>query len=134
MQKRTHYLLSIAVGIFVLPAVMFYFSACHKNKDCKATITVTNATNGLPVVGASVMIAPPPPTGTLSSSAANFGSQQTQTGTTDGSGSITFTFKLPAILQATIVTLPVPYVSCVNCPALVQLQESSTVTKSVTVQ
>ena len=94
MQKRTHYLLSTAVGILVLPAVMFYFSACHKNKDCKATITVTTAA-GLPIIGASVIIAPPTG-GNLTSSAANYGSQQTQTGTTDGSGSVTFTFKLPA--------------------------------------
>lgn len=133
MSKRTHYKISLATGIFALLLVVLYSSACHKNKDCKATITVTTVA-GLPVAGAKVTIAPNQPNGTLSSSAANMGSQQTQTGTTDGSGSVSFTFKLPAILQATIVSLPSPYSSCVNCPALVQLQESSTVTKSVQVQ
>jgi len=126
MIKRTHYILSALVGIITLFSVAFYFSACKKNKDCKATITVTDATTGIPVLGAVVTMGPSQtaPQGNLSI--------QTQTGTTDGSGSVSFTFKLPAILQATVAP-PAPYTACVSCPALVQLEESKTVTKTIKV-
>ena len=127
MKKRTHYILSATIGVITLLAVVCYFSACKRNKDCKATITIVDATTGAPVLGAVVTMAP--------SQAAAQGnlSIQTQTATTDGSGSVTFTFKLPAILQAN-TSPPSPYTACVNCPRLVQLEEGKSVSATLKVQ
>jgi hypothetical protein len=123
MLKRAHYIITFAVGIITLFSIVFYSSACKKNKDCKATITVTDA-GGLPVAITSVTMAP-----TQSAPQGNL-TIQTQVGTTDGSGSVSFTFKLPAILQASVQS-PNPPNAIYN--ALVQLEEGKTVTKTIKV-
>ena len=128
MSKRPHYILIFAIGIITLFSVVFYSSACKKNKDCKATITVTNSMGG-PVFGATITIGPSQtaPQGSLAI--------QSQTGVTDGSGSASFTFTLPAILQASVVppvTVP-PMYSSGPFTGLVQLEEGQTVTKTIIV-
>ena len=65
--------------------------------------------------------APPPTNGNLTI--------QDQTGTTDGSGSVSFTFKLPAILQAD-VTSPAPFG---NATKLVKLEEGKKVSSTIKV-
>ena len=124
MSKRAHYIITFSVGIITLLSVVFYSSACKKNNDCKATVTVSDAT-GAPVLGATVTMSPTQtaPQGNLTI--------QTQTGTTDGSGSVSFTFKLPAILQASVAP-PAPY-SPGPVTGLVKLEEGKTVTKAIKV-
>lgn len=126
MSKRSYYILTFAFGVISFFSLLFYSSSCKKNKDCKATITVTDASTGAPVLNVAVTMAPSQsaPQGNLTI--------QTQTGTTDGSGSVSFTFTLPAILEAS-VTPPAPYTTCTTCPALVKLEEGKTVTKSIKV-
>lgn len=88
--------------LIVLAAFMLVFSAaCKRNKDCDVVINVVDLTTKAPIVGASVHLYPDPalnPTLTI----------QDQSGTTDGSGSVSFTFKLPAILKCD-VTAPAPF-------------------------
>ena|ERR1035437_3553074 len=125
MPKRTHYILIFAVGIITFFSFVFSTSSCKKNKDCKATITVVDST-GKSVIGAKVTMAPPQasPQGNLAI--------QTQTGVTDGSGSASFTFTLPAILQASVVP-PIPPYSSGPFTGLVQLEEGQTATKTIQV-
>ena len=83
----------------LLFAILLVFSsACHRNKDCDLVITVQDVTNNAPVVGATVKVHPSQPPPTNSTNLAD----QTQEGTTDASGVVKFTFKLPAILQADV--------------------------------
>lgn len=109
--------------LFVL--VFVFSSSCHRNKDCDLVLTVLDGTNNGPVVGATVDIGP------NQTSATNGTLQiQVQSGTTDGSGVATFTFKLPAILSAT-VTPPSPYTA--PAPTLIKLEEGRSVSKSIKV-
>jgi hypothetical protein len=126
MSKRAHYIITFSVGIITLLSVVFYSSACKKNKDCKATVRVSDASTGGPVLGVLVTLSPTQtaPQGNLSI--------QTQSGTTDGSGSVSFTFKLPAILQVSVKP-PAPYTTCASCPALIHLEEGKTVTQAIKV-
>ena len=106
----------------VLLTIILFSSACKRNKDCDVVINVAQVTTGVVVVGATVHLYPDPalnPTLTM----------QDQTGTTDASGSVTFTFKLPAILKAD-VTSPAPFG---NGTQLVKLEEGKQVSKTIKV-
>lgn len=120
--KKITYKKSLLLSALLFPLVFVFFSSCHRNKDCDLILNIQDGTNGGPVVGATVDIAPNQtnPNGTLQI--------QVQSTTTDASGVATFTFKLPAILSVT-VTPPAPYVSP---PAtLVKLEEGRSVTKAI---
>jgi hypothetical protein len=80
--------------IFLFSLTFLLTSSCHRNQDCTAVINVIDDSTSAPVAGATVHMYPPPSSANLSI--------QDQTSTTDGSGSVSFTFKLPAILQADV--------------------------------
>lgn len=110
---------------FVFLIFVFAFAslpACKRNKDCDVVITVVDGNTNAPVVGATVHLYIPPNTG------GNL-QQQDQTGITDGAGTVSFTFKLPAILQAD-VTPPAPYAPN---SALIKLEEGKQVSKTIKV-
>ena len=94
MIKNNPYKLVVVLALFF--AYVFIYSSCKKNKDCDAVINVTDDSLGIPVSGATVHMYPPPASANLNI--------QDQTGVTDASGSVTFTFKLPAILQADVTS------------------------------
>ena len=107
-------------------AIILFSTSCHRNKDCDVVINVADGNTGGPVIGATVHMyippgSPPPTNGNLQI--------QDQTGTTDASGSVSFTFKLPAILQAD-VTAPLPYS---NATKLVKLEEGKKVSATIKV-
>ena len=106
----------------LLFSVVFIFSSsCHRNKDCDLVLTILDAATNGPVVGATVHVYPKASTG------GNLQIQD-QTSTTDGAGVATFTFKLPAILEAD-VTPPAPYTA--PAPTLVKLEEGRSVSKAI---
>ena len=81
-------------------------------------VNVVDDSSGNPVSGATVHMYPPPTSANLSI--------QDQTQVTDASGSVSFHFKLPAILQAD-VTGNVRG----NGSALVKLEEGKQVSKTI---
>ncbi len=109
----------------LLFSVVFIFSSsCRRNKDCDLVLTIQDGVTNGPVVGASIQIAP-------NQTGANGNLQiQVQSSTTDAAGVATFTFKLPAILSAT-VTPPAPYTA--PAPTLVKLEEGRSVSKAIKV-
>ena len=113
----------ILLPLFFIVAFAFIFSSsCKKNKDCDAVITVLNGTTGARIYGATVHMYPPPSQNpTLD--------MQNQTGITDAAGTVSFTFKLPAILQAD-GTAPSSYNLKVG-GALVKLEEGKSVSKTI---
>lgn len=89
-------------------------------------INVVDGNTSSPVASATVHMyispnSPPATNGNLTI--------QDQTGVTDGSGSVTFTFKLPAILQATVT--PVATSTLTPGGALVKLEEGKQVSKTI---
>ena len=125
MKKGNNRKLLLFFALFI-PLMFSLFSSCRRNKDCTVTITVQDGSTGGPVAGASVRVGP-------SKTNANGTLQiQDQTATTDGSGIVTFTFKLPAILEAD-VTPPSPYTCALPsaCSGLVKLEEGKSVNKTL---
>ncbi len=107
-----------AVFAFVLLATTH--TSCKKDQNCYATLTVVDTLNA-PVQAATVKLncqqCNPP------------GSLQEQTGTTDASGKVSFTFRLPAILDVYIThPLHQPF------QGILKLEEGKTVEKTYTVQ
>lgn len=114
-------------SVIVFSAIAVTQSSCAKNTDCTVDIYVVDTTGNsgvqIPVVGASVKlyanINPP--------------GQVQATGTTDNSGHVHFTFKLPAIfdIQAsgtvTVATVPI----AMKGTGLVQLNVGGNATATV---
>jgi hypothetical protein len=121
--KRNSTLLPIYAFALLFSLVFIFSSSCRRNKDCDLVITLQDAVTNGPVVGATVWVHPKASTG------GNLQIQD-QTTTTDGAGVATFTFKLPAILEAE-VTPPAPYVA--PAPTLVKLEEGRSVSKAIKV-
>lgn len=108
--------------LFIVAFAFVFSSSCKKNKDCDAVITVIDGTNSAPIYGATVHLYPPPsqnPTLDI----------QEQTGITDAAGTVTFTFKLPAILQADAT--PPSTLSLKPGGQLVKLEEGKQVSKTI---
>ena len=108
---------------FLLAFAFIFSSSCKRNKECDAVINVVDEASGAPVSGATVHIFPnqTSPQGSLSS--------QDQSGTTDGSGSVSFHFKVPAILQADVAAG-----SGKKGTELVKLEEGKQVTKTIKIR
>lgn len=122
--KRNSARISFSSFALLFVLVFIFSSSCKRNKDCDLVLTIQDGTTNGPVVGATVEIAP-------NQTGANGTLQiQVQSATTDGSGVATFTFKLPAILSAT-VTPPSPYTA--PAPVLVKLEEGRSVSKAIKV-
>ncbi|MBI4930794.1 MAG: hypothetical protein HY841_08540 [Bacteroidetes bacterium] len=111
------------VFIACLSVFMLAFSfSCQRNKECDVVINVVDGNNSSPVFSATVHLYPPPGTnGNLNI--------QDQTGVTDAAGSVSFTFKLPAILQADIT--PISTSTLTAGSALVKLEEGKQVSKTI---
>ena len=117
MTKRSTYILLSSFACIVAFALVFS-SSCKRNKECDAVINVVDDSTGNPISGAYIHIYPPPTSANLAI--------QDQAGSTDASGSATFHFKLPAILQADITDIGRGPGS-----ALVKLEEGKQVSKTI---
>ena len=115
-KKYSHILLSSFACI--VGFVLIFSSSCKRNKECDAVINVVDDSTGNPIAGAIVHMYPPPTSANLNI--------QDQTNATDGSGTATFHFKLPAILQADVTNIG-------KGPggALVKLEEGKQVSKTI---
>ena len=115
----------LPISLFFAGLVIFTIS-CQRNKDCDVVINVTDGSTGSPVSGATVHMyippgSPPPTNGNLT--------DQEQTAVTDNSGAVSFTFKLPAILQADVS--PAATSTLTAASALVKLEEGKQVSKTI---
>lgn len=88
-------------------------------------ITVIDGATSAPIGGCVVNLHPNQGTNNLQI--------QDQTGTTDAAGIVSFTFKLPAILQADVSSIPAPFSCTTSCSALVKLEEGKSVSKTIKV-
>lgn len=123
MLRHSKIILSLAL---FFAGLFFVLSSCKRNKDCDVVINVTDGYNGAPVFGATVHMrippnSPPPTNGSLTI--------QDQTGSTDASGSVSFTFKLPAILQCDVT--PISTSTLTATSKLVKLEEGKQVSTTV---
>ena len=115
----------ITIGCFATATIsLFLFGfgnvSCNKPTDCKANITVVDATNSA-VTGATVLLYSSNPPGQVQS-----------TSYTDGSGVASFNFKLPAIFDIHVIKMvPSPKDSLVG-KGIIQLQVGQTVSTTVT--
>ena len=116
--RNPHRLLFSIALLWVIGVALF--SSCKKDKDCELTITVLDGNTNDPIEGAEVWVHPNQAAGNLQI--------QDQKGTTDIEGLVTFTFKLPAILQAD-VTPPSQYT--VPPAKLVKLEEGKSVSYEI---
>ena len=117
MTKKSVYKLFSAFAFFLAFALVFS-SSCKRNKECDAVINVVDDSTGAPISGATVHMYPPPTSANLTI--------QDQTNATDASGSVSFHFKLPAILQADVKAGVRG-----NGSALVKLEEGKQVSKTI---
>ena len=118
-KSAIHSFLFLPVVAVALAAV--FSSSCHRNKDCDVVINVIDGVSQAPVFGATVHMYPPPTSANLQ--------PQDQTGVTDATGTVTFTFKLPAILQTDVTP---PSTAGLNSGgALVKLEEGKQVSKTI---
>ena len=119
--KKSDFRISLVISTFLFACVVMTYSSCKRNKDCDVVINVVDGVTTAPVFGCTVHMYPPPNSANLKI--------QDQTGVTDASGSVTFTFKLPAILQADCTP---PTTSTLNSGgALVKLEEGKQVSKTI---
>jgi len=108
----------------LLFALVYTFStSCRRNKDCDLIIHVQNGNTGGPVVGATVWVHPKASTG------GNL-TIQDQSSTTDNAGVATFTFELPALLDADISNVS-PLSN--PPPTACKLEEGKSVSKTIKV-
>lgn len=114
--------IKLTLLFLVLFSVALVTPSCKRNKKCDVVINVINGNNNTPVYGATVHLhIPNTTTGNLT--------QQEQKGTTDASGSASFTFKLPAILQVDVTPLPSSGLN--PGTAMVKLEEGKQVSKDI---
>lgn len=97
----------------------FAFTACNKDKSCKANITCKDQ-NGAPVKGAEVLL--------YANIKPNVDGDIKAHGVTDDNGKVSFVFKLPAIfdVKATVATKTVQ--------GIIKLEEGKTSEETLTVQ
>jgi len=79
--------ISAITGVLMLFTLMFIASSCNKDQTCRGTVTVLD-TVGAAVASANVKLSAP-----------SVGGDVVYDGTTDGSGTVTFDVKLPAIFD-----------------------------------
>lgn len=114
--KLKLFITSLALGLFV----MAFNSSCQKNTDCKLVIK-TQRENGNIVSGANVKLFANVKTSSGSTVEADLKAE----GVSDGSGSVSFTFKLPAILDIKAVS------DTLEGVGIIKLEEGKTVDKTV---
>jgi hypothetical protein len=119
--------LALSFSVLVFAGTIIFSASCKKNKDSDVIITVMDGTQNVPVASATVHIYPPPSQPPPSGSSNLSG--QDQTSITDAAGTVSFTFKLPAILQADVTPPPLSGLSPAS--ALVKLEEGKQVSKTI---
>lgn len=118
-------------GIFIAVAILgigfLFITSCKKNTDCTANI-VCNDSTGVGMSGATVYLfanVKTPQNGTITA-------DLRATGVTDGSGRVSFTFKLPAIYDVKAMkTTPTASLQGVS---IIKLEEGKAVEKVVVVR
>ncbi len=111
---------------FLLSGFVFNFSSCQKETICKATVTCVDS-SGTAVAGAAVELF------ALVKSKdgkTTYTADVTASGSTDGSGSVAFSFKLPAIydIRATFASAT----KTLSGESIIKLEEGETINKVVT--
>ncbi len=125
---------------FVLPFIIFvvstnyYFISCKKNTDCKARVKCVYQ-DGSPVEGAAVRLYATVKTPANGTTTADIKAN----GTTDGGGTVSFVFKLPAIYDIEAIKVAAATGTAVGSTTLtgigiIKLEEGKTVEKTVTVK
>lgn len=97
----------------------FAFTACNKNKDCKANIKCQDQ-NGDPVKGAEVLL--------YANIKPNVDGDIKAHGITDENGKVSFIFKLPAIFDVKAT------VNSKTAKGLIKLEEGKTAEETIIVQ
>ncbi len=110
------FITSLALGLMTLGLS----TSCEKNTDCKLIIK-TQRENGNIVSGANVKLYANVKTSSGSTVEADLKAE----GVSDGSGSVSFTFKLPAILDIKAVS------DTLEGVGIIKLEEGKTVDKTV---
>ena len=113
------FIASLAFGAITL----VFNSSCQKNTDCKLTI-LTKDSIGNALSGATVKLY----ANVKTSTGATVEADLKATGVSDGGGSSTYTFKLPAILDVKVV------LGSKTGIEIVKLEEGKKVDKTITVK
>ena len=126
--KRT---LSLVGLVAVITTIAIFGNSCGKPKPCKGTITVYDTTGVVPQSGVLVKLYSTVTTPSGGTATADLKWQ----GTTDGSGIVSFTFKLPAIMdiraeRESCVPKPITKYYCIGT-GIIKLEEGKTIEKKV---
>ena len=116
--KLKLFIASLALGIIGLTSI-----SCQKKTDCKLTVTTVDA-NGNVVGGATVKLYANVKTASGSTVEADLKAE----GVSDGAGTSTYTFKLPAILDIKAVSGASVGIG------IIKLEEGKAVEKTVTLK
>jgi hypothetical protein len=120
--------------VVALTAVVFLGNSCAKPKPCKAIITVYDTTGSVPQANVHIKLF-----ANVNGNVADLKAE----GDTDSDGKVSFTFKLPAILdidalKATCTVVPPSTTAGVYSPgkychgkSIIKLEEGKTIEKSV---
>ena len=111
---------SLAIGLFAI----VFGSSCQKNTDCKLTVKTVDALGNV-VGNATIKIY----ANVKTSSGATVEADLKAEGVSDNSGSSTYTFKLPAILDIKAVAT-----GSLSGVGIIKLEEGKTVEKTVTLK
>jgi len=121
--------------IVVMLSINYFFISCEKNTDCKATIQCTDA-SGAAVPNAEVKLF----ANVKTTSGGTVVADLKANGVSDGSGNVSFLFKLPAIydIVATMTAVNTatsgPATTTLVGNAIIKLEEGKTVEKIVTLK
>ncbi|HEY1038365.1 MAG TPA: hypothetical protein VGF30_03125 [Bacteroidia bacterium] len=91
MKKFSFFTILTAI---VLGGIMIFSNSCNKPKPCKAVITVRDTTGANLEAGVTVKLY-----AQVTTASGTVPGDLEATGTTDGSGQVSFTLKLPAIMD-----------------------------------
>jgi hypothetical protein len=111
------------VFVLALVAVTVFNSGCNHDKSCEAIVKVVASDGTTPVGGATVDLY-----ATVSTQTGPVTADLKATGTTGSDGTVSFKFKLPAILD-----IKASKGSLVG-QGIIKLEEKQKVTKTVTIQ
>lgn len=121
--------------ILLMLSMNYFFTSCEKNTDCTAKIICVDA-NGTALQGAGVQLYANVKTSTGGTVVADIKAQ----GVTDGAGTVSFLFKLPAIyditstLTAASTATSGPATVTLTGTGIIKLEEGKTVEKTVTLR
>ncbi len=116
--------LKFFLSTFIIACFTLVFSSsCEKKTDCKLTV-ITVDSLGAPLAGVSVKLL----ANVKTSSGATVEADLKAEGVSDASGTSTYTFKLPAILDINAA------IGTKKGVAIIKLEEGKTVDKTVTVK